>query len=59
MGEQWKSPRKVEEEIRQYLMQRFEYHYKRWENGEITREEMIQVMNDETNWADLEEEQLF
>lgn len=59
MGEQWKSPRKVEEEIRQYLQGRFEYHYTRWEHGEITREEMIENMNQETQWADLGEEQLF
>lgn len=59
MGEQWKSPRKIEEEIRFYLQSRFEYHYKRWEDGEITREEMIEMMNKETQWANLDEEELF
>jgi hypothetical protein len=60
--ETWKSPRKIEEEVTNYLRGRFETYYQRWENGEITREEMVKSMEDETKYVDLDKidvEELF
>lgn len=57
--ETWKSPRRVEEEITLYLQERFEHHYQRMETGEITREEMVKAMQEETSYAELEKPELF
>lgn len=41
MQETWKSPRKVEEEVRQYQRSRFEQLWADYDNGKITREEFV------------------
>lgn len=45
--ELWKSPRKVEEEIRQYQHKRFEDYMEMADIGLISRQLAIQAMRDE------------
>jgi len=47
MSEAWKSPRKVEEEIKQYRRQRFETWMTMADNGKITRELALAAFRDE------------
>ena len=44
---EWKSPRKVEEEIKAYKAGRFEYYMKLADDGTLTEEEAIQACQDE------------
>lgn len=48
----WKSPRKVEEEARAYLRQRFEAYMEQADNGELTRELAIMALRDEVDFTD-------
>lgn len=47
MSEEWKSPRKVEEEVRNYKRERFEYHMTQADEGKITRELAIKALEQE------------
>lgn len=47
MSEQWKSPRKVEEEIKQYQRNRFEAYMMMADDGVITRALGIAALRDE------------
>jgi hypothetical protein len=45
--EQWKSPRKVEEEVKQYRSKRFEDYMVMVDEGKITRELAITALREE------------
>lgn len=54
MAEQWKSPRKVEEEVRQYQIERFERQMQMVDRGELSRELAIVALKEEfENTAEL------
>lgn len=56
MPENYKpSARKVEEDITLYKRERFEHHMSQADKGRITRKMAIKAMEDECNWADLED----
>lgn len=44
---EWKSPRKVEEEIKAYRRKRFEAYMEAADNGELSRELAIAAFRDE------------
>ena len=46
-SDNWKSPRRVDEEIKLYQRERFEIHMRRADIGSTTRELAIQAMRDE------------
>ena len=50
MAETFKSPRKVEEEIKQYRRDRFETYMEAADRGEITRELAIAAFRDEDSY---------
>jgi len=43
----WKSPRKIEEEIREYQRHRFEHHMSREDRGELNRALAIAALREE------------
>ncbi len=45
--EAWKSPRKIEEEIKQYRRDRFEVYMQAVDRGELTRELAIAAFHEE------------
>ena len=47
MSEVWKSPRKIEEEIKEYRRKRFETYMGMADRGEISRELEIQALKEE------------
>jgi len=47
MSEQWKSPRKREEEVREYRLKRFEDYMQMVDRGELTREIAITALREE------------
>ena len=47
MAEEWKSPRKVEEEMRDYNRQRFEQYMQMADDGTLTRALAIAAMREE------------
>lgn len=47
MAETWKSPRKVEEEIKEYRRSRFETYMGMADRGEISRHLAIQALKEE------------
>jgi len=47
MAETWKSPRKVEEEIKQYQRDRFESYMKLEDDGHLTRALAIVALREE------------
>lgn len=47
MAETWKSPRKVEEEVKEYRRNRFETYMGMADRGEISRQLAIQALKEE------------
>lgn len=45
--EQWKSPRKIEEEVKAYKAKRFEDYMEMVDRGELTRELAITALREE------------
>lgn len=45
--EEWKSPRKIEEEIKEYKRARFEYYMSEVDSGRLTRELAITALSEE------------
>ena len=43
----WKSPRQIEEEIKEYKRTRFEYYMSEVDNGRLTRELAIAALGEE------------
>jgi len=52
MAEQWKSPRKLEEEVREYRAKRFEDYMQMEDRGEITRELAITALREEIEYSE-------
>ena len=51
MSEVWKSPRKVEEELREYKLKRFEAYMTMEDNGVLTRELALAAFRDELDYG--------
>lgn len=49
LGEQWKSPRKVEEEIKQYIRDRFEFYMLMVDEGKLPRDIAISAISEEVS----------
>lgn len=49
--EQWKSPRKIQEELQEYWWSRFEEYMVEVDNGAMTLTEAIKAMNSEIEVA--------
>lgn len=49
---EWKSPRRVEEEVKAYRAKRFEYYMKLSDDGMMTEAEAIQACQDELDNPD-------
>lgn len=47
MSEQWKSPRKIEEEVKEYRAKRFEDYMQMVDRGELTRALAITALREE------------
>lgn len=52
MAEEWKSPRKIEEEIKEYRLKRFEDYMQMEDRGELTRELAITALREEIEYTD-------
>lgn len=52
MAEQWKSPRKREEEVKEYRQKRFEDYMSMVDRGELTREIAITALREEIQFSD-------
>ena len=52
MAEQWKSPRKIEEEVKAYRSQRFEDYMQQVDRGELTREIALTALREEIQYSD-------
>jgi hypothetical protein len=52
MAEQWKSPRKREEEVQEYRAKRFEDYMQMEDRGEITRELAIAALREEIQYSE-------
>ena len=52
MTEQWKSPRKIEEEVQEYRAKRFEDYMVMVDKGEITRELAFTALREEIEYSD-------
>ena len=52
MSEEWKSPRKIEEEVKKYWAERFEDYMQMEDRGEITRELAIELLREEIRFSD-------
>ncbi len=53
MTEQWKSPRKIEEELKEYRLKRFEDYMQMEDRGELTRELAITALREEMEYSEL------
>ena len=53
MAEQWKSPRKIEEEIREYRLKRFEDYMQMVDRGELSRALAIQALREEIEYSEV------
>ncbi len=52
MAEQWKSPRKIEEEVKEYRAKRFEDYMVMVDEGKLTRELAITALREEIQYSD-------
>lgn len=52
MTEQWKSPRKIEEEVAEYRLKRFEDYMVMVDKGELTRELAFIALREEIEASD-------
>lgn len=52
MAEQWKSPRKREEEVREYRLKRFEDYMQMVDRGELTRAIACQALREEIQFSE-------
>lgn len=52
MAEQWKSPRKIEEEVKEYRLKRFEDYMQLVDKGELTRELAFIALREEIQYQD-------
>lgn len=52
MAEQWKSPRKIEEEVKQYRSKRFEDYMQLVDKGELTQALAIAALREEIEYSD-------
>lgn len=52
--ETWKSPRKIEEEVRNYRRKRFEDYMVLADNGELTRELACTALREEIEYSELD-----
>lgn len=50
--EEWKSPRKIEEEVQEYRAKRFEDYMVMVDKGEITRELAFTALREEIEYSD-------
>jgi uncharacterized protein YicC (UPF0701 family) len=50
--EEWKSPRKIEEEVKEYRLKRFEDYMTMVDNGELTRELAFTALREEIEYSD-------
>lgn len=53
MAEQWKSPRKIEEEIKEYRLKRFEDYMQMVDRGKLSRELAIQALREEIEYSEV------
>ena len=53
MAEQWKSPRKIEEEIREYRLKRFDDYMQMVDRGELSRALAIQALREEIEYSEV------
>ena len=51
--EDWKSPRKIEEEVKEYRLKRFEDYMQMVDRGELTREIAITALRQEIEYSEL------
>lgn len=52
MAEEWKSPRKIEEEVKEYREKRFEDYMQMVDGGELTRELAFTALREEIEYSD-------
>ena len=52
MAEQWKSPRKIEEEVKEYRLKRFEDYMVMVDEGKLTRELAFTALREEIQYSD-------
>lgn len=52
MAEQWKSPRKIEEEVKEYRAKRFEDYMVLVDKGELTRALAFTALREEIAYSD-------
>lgn len=52
MAEEWKSPRKIEEEVKEYREKRFEDYMQMVDRGELTRELAFTALREEIEYSD-------
>jgi len=52
MEQEWKSPRKIEEEIREYKLKRFEDYMSMVDRGELAREIAITALREEIQYSE-------
>lgn len=52
MAEEWKSPRKIEEEVKEYRLKRFEDYMVMVDRGELTRELAFTALREEIQYSD-------
>jgi hypothetical protein len=50
--EEWKSPRKIEEEVKEYRAKRFEDYMQMVYRGELTRELAFTALREEIEYSD-------
>lgn len=50
--EEWKSPRKREEEVKEYRLKRFEDYMQMVDRGELTREIAFTALREEIQYSD-------
>lgn len=53
MTEEWKSPRKREEEVQEYRLKRFEDYMQMVDRGELTREIAYQALREEIEYSEV------
>lgn len=52
MSEEWKSPRKIEEEVRNYRLKRFEDYMVMADEGKLSRELAIKAFREELQYCE-------
>lgn len=52
MEQEWKSPRKIEEEVKEYRLKRFEDYMVMVDKGELTRELAFTALREEIQYQD-------